>query len=144
VLLLEIEPGLLDLPSGRVLEIASMVVMTDDSTGVTHDRTGFPCGCTVHAPQSHPAAEFRAGHSEKSRSTQRSGVSPSTSTLPLTSLMLIACGIAYASRIARYRGLDLPLILARPALGAIRAASQHFRHCCPGWPDAGGPRYLCV
>jgi hypothetical protein len=41
-LLLEIEPGLQDLPSGRVLEIASMVVMTDDrmlSTGVTHDQS---------------------------------------------------------------------------------------------------------
>ena len=35
MLLLEIEPGFLVLPSGRVLEIASTVVMTDDSTGVT-------------------------------------------------------------------------------------------------------------
>jgi hypothetical protein len=74
--LLEIEPGLLVLPSRRVLEIASTVVMADDSTGVT--------------PR------------------------------------------------------DLPLMLARPLLGTIRAASQHFRHCCPGWPDAGGPLYLCV
>jgi hypothetical protein len=120
-----------------------MVVMTDDSTGITHDRTKFPC-VTMHAPQSHPAAEFRAGHSEKSRSTQRSGVSPSTSTLPLTSLTLIACDIAYTSGIARYRGLDLSLILARPALMTRRAASQHFRHCCPAWPDGGGPLYLCV
>jgi hypothetical protein len=33
---------------------------------------------------------------------------PFTSTLPLTSLTLIACGIACNSRIARYRGLDRP------------------------------------
>ena len=33
-------------------------------------------------------------------------MSPSTSTLPLTSLTLIACGIACTSRIAHYRGLD--------------------------------------
>ena len=32
---------------------------------------------------------------------------PSTSTLPLTSLTVIACGIACNSRITRYRGLDL-------------------------------------
>ena len=33
-------------------------------------------------------------------------MSPSTSTLPLTTLTLIACGIACTSRIAHYRGLD--------------------------------------
>jgi hypothetical protein len=43
-----------------------------------------------------------------SHSTQRGGVSPSTSTSPLTSLTLIACGIACNSRIARRRGLDRP------------------------------------
>ena len=35
-------------------------------------------------------------------------MSPSTSTLLLTSLTLIACGIPCNSRIARYRGLDRP------------------------------------
>ena len=33
-------------------------------------------------------------------------MSPSTSTLPLTTLTLIACGIACTSRIAHYRELD--------------------------------------
>ena len=35
-------------------------------------------------------------------------MSPSTSTLPLTSLTVIACGIACNSRITRYRALDPP------------------------------------
>jgi hypothetical protein len=43
-------------------------------------------------------------------------VLPSTSTLPLTSLTVIACGIACNSRITRYRGLDLPAGCGRSAL----------------------------
>ena len=79
-----------------------------------------------------------------SRSTQRSGVSPSTSTLPLTSLTLIA----FVHRL-QLPHRQLPrvidrLILARLALRTIRAASQHFGHCCPGWPVVGGPLYLCA
>ena len=80
-----------------------MMVMTDDSTGVTHDRIGFPsyAPCTRHKAM--PQPNFVPVIPRMSRSTQRSGVSPSTSTLPLTSLTLIACGIA-CTCIASYRG----------------------------------------
>src|SRR6516225_1184314 len=52
------------------------------STGVIHERTATPLTCTVQAPHSAmPQPNFVPVMPSTSRNTQRSGVSPSTSTL---------------------------------------------------------------
>ena len=60
----------------------------------------------MHAPQSHAAAEFRAGHSENVTQHPKERRVTVHVDATLTSLTLIACGIACTSRIAHYRGLD--------------------------------------
>src|SRR3954468_3352151 len=57
-------------------------------TGVEHERTGWPFRCTVHAPHSAmPQPYLVPVMSRRSRSTQRSGVSGSASTLTVLPLM---------------------------------------------------------
>ncbi|GAB5541768.1 MAG: hypothetical protein SangKO_015280 [Sandaracinaceae bacterium] len=67
------------------------MVRTSPSTramGSTHERTGSPSTCTVHAPHCEmPQPYFVPVRPSVSRSTQRSGVSSDTSTvtgLPFT------------------------------------------------------------
>src|SRR6476620_6831418 len=78
--------------------------MTAPASRTTESGFHPDAPCTRHKAM--PQPNFVPVIPRMSRSTQRSGVSPSTSTLPLTSLTLIACGIACTSRIAHYRGLD--------------------------------------
>jgi hypothetical protein len=122
-----------------------MVVMTEDgmlSADVTHDESGFHPDAPCPRHRAIPQPNFMQVIPRTSR-TQRGGVSPSTATLRLKSFTLIACGIACTCIVATAAG-STGLILARLALTTIRAASEHFRHCCPGSPDAGGPLYFCL
>src|SRR5262249_52336518 len=77
-------------PTASIVVIAELPML---SIGVMQDRMARPSTCTVQAPQSAmPQPNLVPGIPSKSRTTQRSGVSPSTSTLcvlPLT-LMLEA------------------------------------------------------
>src|SRR6476646_8452307 len=79
-------------PAG-VSPIASIVVIAESptlSTGVMQERMGVPFICTVQAPQSaRPQPNFVPVIPSTSRSTQSSGVSPSTSTSWSVSLTLI-------------------------------------------------------
>src|SRR5215468_1077342 len=96
------------------------------STGVMQDRVGLPSTCTVHAPHSaRPQPNLVPVMPSTSRSTQSSGVSPSTSTLcavPLT-LMVKAMGASQtgAVRIVDKRGCGL-LVAASIKLDAPRGA----------------------
>src|SRR6476661_799797 len=76
-----------------VLPIASMVVISELpmlSIGVMQERVGSPLTYTVQAPHSAiPQPNFVPVIPSTSRSTQRSGVSPSTSTLCLFPLILM-------------------------------------------------------
>src|SRR5215203_59712 len=69
-----------------------MVVISDVpmlSIGVTHERVAFPSTCTVQAPHSAmPQPNFVPVMPSTSRNTQRSGVSPSTSTVCICPLTL--------------------------------------------------------
>ena len=69
-------------------------------TGVKQERTALPSRWTVHAPQSPaPQPNLLPFKSSSSRSTQRSGVSPSTSTVcfaPFTSIVYAIFGVLYA------------------------------------------------
>src|SRR5262245_21829270 len=65
------------------------------STGVIQDRVATPSTCTVQAPQSAtPQPNFVPVMPSTSRSTQRRGVSPSTSTLWAFPLILMMKGMA--------------------------------------------------
>src|SRR5688572_1623862 len=68
----------------RLLDSPSIVVMdlpATLSTGVTHERVGTPSTCTVHEPHmALPHPYFVPVIPSVSRSTQRIGVSPATST----------------------------------------------------------------
>jgi hypothetical protein len=81
----------------RVAPIASIVVILEAPTlsiEVTHERVAAPSICTVHAPQSAiPQPNFVLVMPSTSRNTQRSGVSPSTSTVRSTPLTLIVMAI---------------------------------------------------
>src|SRR5215510_7343169 len=74
-----------------------MVVICDVpmlSTGVIQERVATPSTCTVQAPQSAtPHPNFVPVMPSTSRSTQRRGVSPSTSTLWAFPLILIVKGM---------------------------------------------------
>ena len=61
------------------------------SIGVMQDRVATPSICTVQAPHSAmPQPNFVPVMPSTSRNTQRSGVSPSTSTLCVSPLTLMA------------------------------------------------------
>ena len=95
---LAVEPGLLDPGARRVAPIASMVVTSESpmlSIGVMQERTGSPSTWTVQAPHSAmPQPNFVPVMPSTSRNTQRSGVSPSTSTLCALPLTLMVKAIA--------------------------------------------------
>ena len=80
-----VEPGFLDLGAGR--RRADRLDRRDRdvpmlSIGVMQDRVATPSTCTVQAPHSAmPQPNFVPVMPSTSRSTHRSGVSPSTSTL---------------------------------------------------------------
>ena len=92
---LEVEPGLLDLCAHRRradrLDRRDLGRRRRCRSGVTQERVATPSTCTVQAPQSAtPQPNFVPVMPSTSRNTQRSGVSPSTSTLcllPLTSMV---------------------------------------------------------
>src|SRR5262245_32340472 len=66
------------------------------SIGVMQERVGSPPTCTVQAPHSAmPQPNFVPVMPSTSRSTQRSGVSPSTSTLCVLPLTLMVKAIAF-------------------------------------------------
>src|SRR5262249_36160196 len=81
-----------------VLPIASMVVISEVpmlSIGVMQERVGSPLTCTVQAPHNAiPQPNFVPVRPRTSRNTQSSGVSPSTSTLCVFSLTLMAKAMA--------------------------------------------------
>src|SRR4029453_14754001 len=71
------------------------------SIGVMHERVGSPLTCTVQAPQSAiPQPNFVPVRPRTSRNTHRSGVSPSTSTLCVFPLTLIAKAIVLSFSLA--------------------------------------------
>jgi hypothetical protein len=78
--------------------IASMVVISEVPTlsiGVMQDRVAIPSICTVQAPQrATPQPNFVPVRPRTSRSTQSSGMSPSTSTLCVVPLTLMAKAMA--------------------------------------------------
>jgi hypothetical protein len=84
-----------------------MVVIAESptlSTGVMQERMGVPFECTVQAPHSAlPQPNFVPVMPSTSRSTQSSGVSPSTSTSWSAPLTLILNGIAISGSIDRTR-----------------------------------------
>src|SRR6266404_6211652 len=85
-------------PAG-VAPIASMVVTSERcrlSTVVMHERVAVPSMCTVQAPHSAwPQPNLVPVMPSTSRSTQRSGVSPSTSTLCCLPLILMVKAMAF-------------------------------------------------
>jgi hypothetical protein len=87
-------------PAG-VAPIASIVVISELprlSIGVMQERVGAPSTCTVQAPQSAmPQPNFVPVMPSTSRSTHRSDVSPSTSTVRWTPLILIVMAMACTS-----------------------------------------------
>src|SRR6476661_8456824 len=69
------------------------------SIGVTHERVGTPLTCTVQAPQSAmPQPNFVPVRPITSRSTHRSGVSGSTSTVCILLLTLMVNAMACLHR----------------------------------------------
>src|SRR5205814_10110126 len=82
-------------------------------TGVKHERIGAPSRCTVQAPQSAmPQPNFVPVMPSESRSTQRMGVSASTSAwscLPLTCRGIIGVFLALveAQRCHFQRGMSI-------------------------------------
>src|SRR5215475_4088284 len=86
------------LAPAAVAPIASMVVISELpmlSIGVMQERVGSPPTCTVQAPHSAmPQPNFVPVMPSTSRNTQRSGVSPSTSTLCVLPLTLMVKAMA--------------------------------------------------
>src|SRR3954463_7155839 len=68
-------------------------------TGVTHERAGTPLIWTVHAPhRAAPQPNFVPVRPRTSRNTQRTGVSPSTSTECIVPFTAIANGMFHEDR----------------------------------------------
>jgi hypothetical protein len=92
-----VEPGLWILAPAAVVPIASIVVISEVpklSIVVMQERVATPSIWTVQAPQSAiPQPNFVPVIPSTSRSTQSSGVSPSTSTVRSTPLTLILNGM---------------------------------------------------
>src|SRR6266853_1788466 len=89
--------------------MASIVVISEApmlSTGVMQERVATPSTCTVQAPHSAmPHPNFVPVMPSTSRNTHKSGVSPSTSTVRSTPLILIAVAMA-TSRLSRGSGME--------------------------------------
>src|SRR3954462_11389802 len=98
-----------------------MVVISDVpmlSIGVIQERVGSPSTCTVQAPHSAmPQPNFVPVMPRTSRSTQSSGVSPSTSTEWLVPLMLISNDMGAS-------GDDECLPSRLPAMTALHATGE--------------------
>src|SRR6266853_4313034 len=88
------------LAPAAVAPTASMVVISEVpmlSIGVIQERVATPSTCTVQAPQSAtPQPNFVPVMPSTSRNTQRSGVSPSTSTLCVLRLILIVKAMGHS------------------------------------------------
>src|SRR5580700_1993070 len=80
------------------------------SIEVMQERVGAPSTCTVHAPHSAmPQPNFVPVMPSTSRNTQRSGVSPSISTLCVLRLTLIAKDMASSEALSQGRDRVAPL-----------------------------------
>src|SRR5215472_3454471 len=92
------------LAPAAVAPMASMVVTSDLpmlSIGVTQERVALPSMCTVQAPHSAmPQPNLVPVIPSTSRSTHKSGVSPSTSTVRSTPLILMVVAIATSRPVA--------------------------------------------
>src|SRR5689334_14812584 len=111
----------------------SMVLMRRPVTaesGVIQLRVGLPSTCTVHAPQSAmPQPNLVPVSSRKSRSTQRSGVSGSASTVcgvPLTLSGVIAIPLD-----GYVRSLWLAVAQGRVLAAVLRAGDEALRVVFP-------------
>ena len=80
------------------------------SIGVTQDLVAAPSTCTVQAPHSAaPQPNFVLVMPTTSRNTQRSGVSPSTSTLCVLPLTLIVKDMAFSEALSQDQDRMAPL-----------------------------------
>jgi hypothetical protein len=125
------------------------------------ERVGAPSICTVHAPHSAmPQPNFVPVMPSTSRNTQRSGVSPSTSTLCVLPLSLIAKAMASSEALSQGRDRVAPLrsvptatelqssndmffsTLAQPGAQARRAKVRSIGYGLPSDFELNFGRYL--